>query len=107
MVIILSDEHNARFLGCRGHAVVQTPNLDRLAARGTRFDTAYCNSPICVPSRASMATGRYVHETGFWDNAAPYDGSVPSWGHRLREQGFGAVSVGKLHYRSTDDDNGF
>ena len=107
LVIILSDEHNSRFLGCRGHEVVQTPNLDRLAARGTRFDTAYCNSPICVPSRASMATGRYVHETGFWDNAAPYDGSVPSWGHRLREQGFGAVSVGKLHYRRDEDDNGF
>ena len=107
LVIILSDEHNARFLGCRGHEVVQTPNLDRLAARGTRFDTAYCNAPICVPSRASLATGRYAHDTGFWDNAAPYDGSVPSWAHRLRDQGFGAVSVGKLHYRSTDDDNGF
>ncbi|WP_421849704.1 sulfatase-like hydrolase/transferase [Oricola sp.] len=107
LVIILSDEHNARFLGCRGHAVVKTPNLDRLAARGTRFDAAYCNSPICVPSRASMATGRYAHDTGFWDNAAPYDGSIPSWGHRLREQGFGAVSVGKLHFRSTEDDNGF
>lgn len=107
LVVILSDEHNAGFLGCRGHAIVKTPNLDRLAARGTRFDAAYCNSPICVPSRASMATGRYVHDCGFWDNAAPYDGSVPSWGHRLRQQGFGAVSVGKLHYRSTDDDNGF
>ena len=107
LVILLSDEHNARFLGCRGHSVVQTPNLDRLAARGTRFDAAYCNSPICVPSRASMATGRYVHDTGFWDNAAPYDGSIPSWAHRLRAQGFGAVSVGKLHYRNPEDDNGF
>ena len=107
LVILLSDEHNARFMGCRRHPVVQTPNLDRLAARGTRFDAAYCNSPICVPSRACIATGRYTHETGFWDNAAPYDGSVPSWGHRLRQKGLVAASVGKLHYRSTDDDNGF
>lgn len=107
LVIIMSDEHNAGFLGCRGHSIVKTPNLDRLAARGTQFSAAYCNSPICVPSRASLATGRYVHDTGFWDNAAPYDGSVASWGHRLQEQGFRAVSIGKLHYRSTEDDNGF
>lgn len=107
LLIVLSDEHNARFLGCRGHGVVKTPVLDRLAARGTVFRAAYCNSPICVPSRASLATGRYVHDGGYWDNAAPYDGSIPSWGHRLRQQGHAAVSVGKLHYRSSSDDNGF
>ncbi len=107
LVIIMSDEHNAKFTGCRGNPVVKTPNLDRLAASGTLFSKAYCNSPICVPSRASLATGRYVHDCGFWDNAAPYDGSVPSWGHRLQQQGHKVVSVGKLHYRSTEDDNGF
>ena len=107
LVILLSDEHNARFLGCRNHPVVKTPNIDKLAGRGTLFRSAYCASPICVPSRASLATGRYACDTGFWDNAAPYDGSVPSWGHRLQEQGHLAVSIGKLHYRSADDSNGF
>ena len=70
----MSDEHNARMMGCAGHDLVQTPNLDALAARGTRFAAAYTNCPICVPSRASFATGRYVHQIGYWDNALAYDG---------------------------------
>jgi choline-sulfatase len=107
MLFIMSDEHKRAALGCYGHPMVQTPHLDRLAASGTRFTDAYCNSPICVPSRASFATGRFVHRIGFWDNAIPYDGSVPSWGHRLRAGGHPVVSIGKLHFRATTDDNGF
>ncbi len=107
LLFIMSDEHSRRVLGCYGHPMIRTPNLDTLAARGVRFTDAYCNSPICVPSRASFATGRYVHDIRFWDNGIPYDGSVPSWAHRLREAGHAAVSIGKLHFRSADDDNGF
>jgi choline-sulfatase len=106
LLFILADEHNPRILGAAGHALIRTPNLDRLAARGVRFAGAYCNSPICVPSRAALATGRYVHQVRFWDNGIAYDGSVPSWHHRLREAGHDVVSVGKLHFRSADDDNG-
>ena len=87
--------------------MIRTPNLDRLAARGVRFTDAYCNSPICVPSRASFQTGRYVHDIRFWDNAIAYDGSVPSWAHRLKAAGHRVDSIGKLHFRSADDDNGF
>ena len=79
LIIILSDQHNPRVLGCNGHPMVKTPNLDRLAARGTRFSSAYTGCPICVPARASFATGRYVHQIRFWDNAIAYDGRVPSW----------------------------
>ena len=61
LLIILSDEHQARAMGCAGHDFVQTPHLDALAARGTRFTNAYTPSPICVPARASFATGRYPH----------------------------------------------
>ena len=86
---------------------MQTPHLDALAARGVRFQSAYSNCPICVPSRASLATGCYVHETRYWDNACPYDGRIPSWGHRLREAGHRVVAIGKLHYRSEQDDAGF
>lgn len=103
MLFILSDEHNARITGCYGHPIVQTPNLDSLAARGTRFTSAYCNSPICVPSRASLATGRYVHDVGCWDNAAPYRGAPQSWHGALRDRGVDVASVGKLHYRGGDD----
>ncbi|HWD58211.1 MAG TPA: sulfatase-like hydrolase/transferase [Stellaceae bacterium] len=107
VLFILSDEHSRRVLGCYGHTMIETPHLDALAARGVRFSDAYCNSPICVPSRASLATGRYVHDIRFWDNGIPYDGSVPSWHHRLKQAGHECVSIGKLHFRSLDDDNGF
>lgn len=107
LVFIMSDQHNRRMAGCYGHPIVQTPNLDRLAARGVRFTQAYTNCPICVPARASFATGRYVHQIGYWDNGTPYDGRVPSWGHRLGAQGHHVTTIGKLHYRSAEDDNGF
>ena len=107
VLVVMSDEHSRRVLGCYGHSMIRTPHLDRLAARGVRFSDAYCNVPICVPSRACFATGRYIHQIRFWDNAIPYDGSVPSWGHRLIANGHRSVSIGKLHYRSTQDDNGF
>ena len=107
LLFIMSDEHSKRVLGCHGHPMIRTPNLDRLAAGGVRFTDAYCNSPICVPSRASFQTGRYVHDIRFWDNAIAYDGSVPSWAHRLKTGGHRVDSIGKLHFRSPDDDNGF
>ena len=105
LLFILSDQHNLRGTGCYGGDGI-TPNLDRLAAAGTRFAAAYTNCPLCVPARASLATGRYVHEIGYWDNAHAYDGRVPSWGHHLARHGLTCDSIGKLHFRGGDD-NGF
>lgn len=108
VLVLMSDEHNPKFLGAGGHPYIATPNLDALAARGTRFTQAYTTCPICVPARASFATGRYVHEIGFWDNGDAYDGSVPSWHHALRAAGHRVVSIGKLHFRGRPgDDHGF
>jgi choline-sulfatase len=107
LLFILSDQHSRDAAGCYGHPLVQTPNLDRLAAQGARFTQAYTSCPICVPARASLATGRYVHQIGYWDNAFPYEGAVPSWGHRLKMQGYQVTSIGKLHFRSPEDDHGF
>lgn len=107
-LFICSDQHNPSITGCYGDSKVQTPNLDRLAARGTRFTNAYTPSPICVPARACMATGRYVHRLETWDNAAPYTGQeAESWGQRLTEQGHNVTTIGKLHYRSEQDSTGF
>ena len=103
ILFILSDEHNRTALGCHGHPLVRTPTLDALAARGTRFTSAYCNSPVCVPSRASLATGRHPHEVRSWDNATPYAGTPKSWHEMLRDGGVDVVSVGKLHFRGGDD----
>lgn len=107
VLILCSDEHARSALGCYGHPVVQTPALDRLAASGTRFTRAYTPSPICVPARACLATGTHVHENGCWSSAEPYHGQAESWMHRLRAAGHAVVSVGKLHFRSGEDDNGF
>ncbi len=107
VLYITSDQHQQKAAGCYGHDFVQTPNIDKLAARGTRFTTAYTNSPICVPARASLATGRYVHEIGYWDNSHGYDGRVKSWHHMLHDHGSGAVSIGKLHFRRESDPTGF
>lgn len=107
LLVIMSDEHNPKMLGCAGHDLVRTPNLDRLAAHGTRFSAAYTTCPICVPARASFATGQYVHQNGYWDNAIAYDGRVEGWGHRLQAAGIRAESIGKLHYRQESDPTGF
>ncbi|MRH89924.1 sulfatase-like hydrolase/transferase [Nocardia sp. SYP-A9097] len=107
VLVIMSDQHNPKILGAAGNSIVRTPNMDALAARGTRFDAAYCASPICVPSRAAFATGLYPHQTGHWDNAMGYDGGVEGWGHELQRAGRRVESIGKLHYRNAEDPTGF
>ncbi len=107
LLFIMADEHARDALGCYGNKKIRTPNLDRLAAGGTRFATAYTPSPTCVPARASLATGRWVHQNGCWSSAEPYDGAISGWGHRLIAKGHRVASVGKLHYRRTADPNGF
>jgi choline-sulfatase len=108
VLFLFSDQHSRRVLGCYGNRIVQTPSLDALAARGTRFESVYCQTPICVPARASLAAGRYAHTIGAWDNATPYTGiEAPSWGHRLTEQGHRVTTIGKLHYRKVNDPSGF
>lgn len=107
LVFFMSDNHNQRVLGAAGHPVVETPHLDRIASRGVRFENAYAASAICCPSRAALACGRFPHQTGYWDNCLVYDGVQSSWMRRLREAGHHVASIGKLHYRSTEDDNGF
>ena len=107
LLVIMSDEHNPKVMGCNGHPVVSTPNLDALAARGTMFSSAYTTSPVCIPARAGFACGKYIHQIGFWDNADAYDGTVKSWHHVLRERGHRVVSIGKLHFRAHGEDHGF
>ena len=107
VLFIFSDEHDPRYMGCSGHPFVNTPHLDQLAARGTRFTNAWTPCPVCVPARASLATGRYVHELGYWDNAIAYDGRVPGWGHRLQAAGMPVEAIGKLHYQGENEPTGF
>src|SRR5262245_23772193 len=74
ILMICSDQHDGRAMGCSGHPVVRTPNLDRLAARGVLFKNTYCGSPVCCPSRASLMTGMFPHDVGVYNNATCFDG---------------------------------
>ena len=109
LLFLVSDNHQRNYTGCYGHPFVRTPNIDSIAKRGIRFDNAYAGSAVCCPARASIATGRYPHQTNYWDNVKVYDGKIPSWHHRLRAAGHEVVSIGKLHYIGNDegDDYGF
>lgn len=107
VVLITSDQHNPFVTGFAGDPLVRTPTLDGLAAAGTTFSAAYTNNPICMPARASLATGRYGSTIGCYDNGSPYhDRHAISFGHRLREAGQVAVTFGKLHF-DPDADTGF
>ena len=96
LLLFLSGNHHRALAGCYGHRIATTPNLDRIAANGVRLANAYSASPSCCPARAAIATGRFPHQTGLFDNAIVYDGSVPSWMHRLREQGHHVAAIGEL-----------
>lgn len=106
LLFILSDEHHRDLMGFRGDPV-HTPSLDALASSGTYFNCAYTPCPICVPARASLATGRYVNRIGYWDNSFGYDGQIESWHHQLRSAGIRVDSIGKLHFRAVGEDHGF
>ena len=106
-VIIMTDQHSPKMLGCAGHPQVLTPNLDLLAANGVYFSSAYTPSPLCVPARAALATGRYVHQINCWDNAIAWKGEPAGWPQSLPSVGHYTVSIGKLHYRSEEDPIGF
>ena len=103
----MSDEHRKDAMSCAGHKFVKTPNLDQLAKSGSLFTNAYTPSPMCVPARAAFACGNHVHKIRHWDSATPYDGKIMSWMKSLRDRGIETTSIGKLHFRSGDDDNGF
>lgn len=98
ILLIVSDEHNASMTGCYGHPILQTPHLDRLASEGVLFEQAYCNSPTCVCSRASMMTGRYVHEIGVFSHQTPLRSDIPTFANYLEAVGYDTVLCGKMHF---------
>jgi choline-sulfatase len=108
ILFIMADQLSARCTGATyGHALVQTPHLDALAAQGTVFDSAYCNSPICGPSRASLCTGRHIDAIGAWDNGTDFAASQPTFLHHLRRAGYETLLSGKMHFVGPDQLHGF
>lgn len=107
ILVIMADEHAGQCTGFQGHPHVRTPNLDKLAASGVTFDRAYCNSPLCVPSRMSFLTGREVSRIGSWDLGVPLPSDAVTWAHVLRAHGYEATLAGKMHFIGPDQMHGF
>jgi arylsulfatase A-like enzyme len=98
IIYYVADQMRWDFLGAqKENSTTLTPNLDSVAARGTRFATAVTNQPVCSPSRSVMLTGRYATETGVWHNARQIDPSLPTLASVLRENGYTANFIGKWH----------
>jgi choline-sulfatase len=107
LLFLLSDQHARHVLGCYGDRLVRTPNLDRLAASGVVFDNAYCPSPICVPSRMSMLTGRHPSAQDCWTNDDFLASDRPTWLHALGAAGYRPHLSGRLHAMGPDQMHGY
>ena len=107
LLFIFSDQHAADVAGCYGDGVVATPNIDRIAAGGARFDNAYCPSPICVPSRMSMLTARYPHRQECWTNDDIVPSHLPTWPAMMGVSGLHPVLVGRMHAMGPDQMRGY
>ena len=103
ILFIMCDQLRWDYLSCAGHPHLQTPNIDRLAARGVRFERAYVQSPICGPSRMSFYTGRYVSSHGATWNSIPLKVGELTLGDYLRPLGVRTALVGKSHMRADDE----
>lgn len=97
IVLVMSDQHRADMLGCAGDDSVLTPNLDELAAQGVRFSRVSCQGPLCMPSRASFMTERYVRDHGVYTNWAEIAQDSPTYVWALREAGYHTTLLGKAH----------
>ncbi|MBS3734177.1 MAG: sulfatase-like hydrolase/transferase [Phycisphaerae bacterium] len=97
VLFIVSDQHNAKVLGHKDHPDVRTPNLDRLAGEGTRFDNCITQSPICTPSRVSFLSGQYCHNHGYYGLSGPNPNGLPNVLGHFRRGGYTTAAIGKIH----------
>jgi arylsulfatase A-like enzyme len=105
VLFIMSDDMRPE-LGCYGHPTVKSPNIDALAKAGVRFDRAYCQYPLCNPSRTSLLTGRYPTTTGVLDNRTWFGAPHPDWvtlPRHFKENGYMSLRCGKIFHGGIDD----
>jgi choline-sulfatase len=107
LLFIMSDQHQREASGCYGSKEVKTPHIDRIAARGVRFDSTYCQAPVCVPSRGSMITSRYPHAHGALILDDPLPDNVRTVAHFFGERGYVTGAIGKMHFVDESRRHGF
>ncbi len=107
IIYIMSDDHAAHALSCYGSVINETPNLDRIANEGVRFNNAFCTNSLCGPCRAVVQTGKYNHLNGFMDNRAStkFDNTQQTFPKLLQKAGYQTAMIGKWHLRC--DPTGF
>src|SRR5690625_3153917 len=107
ILLLMADQLTAFALSMYGNGVCRTPNLERLAARATRFNTAYCNFPLCSPARVAMLSGRLPSTVGVYDNASEFSAEVPTFLHHLNLAGYSTTLAGKMHFVGPDQLHGY
>src|SRR5581483_6951433 len=107
LLFLFSDQHARRVAGCYGDGTGVTPTLDRLARDGVLFENVYCPSPLCVPSRMSMLTGRYPYEQECWTNDDYLRSDAATWLHAAGAAGYRPVLAGRLHAMGPDQLHGY
>ncbi|KAF2749994.1 choline-sulfatase [Sporormia fimetaria CBS 119925] len=108
VLYIMADQMSAPLLKMYNpNSVIKTPHLDELASTGVLFTSAYCNSPLCAPSRFTMCTGQLPSKIGSYDNASEFHSEIPTYAHYLRNEGYETVLSGKMHFIGADQLHGF
>ncbi|WP_029898857.1 choline-sulfatase [Desulfohalovibrio reitneri] len=107
ILVIQCDQMAASALSCYGNRVSKTPHIDSLSEDGVVFTSAYCNSPLCAPSRFSMMAGQYPSRIGAYDNGAEFPADIPTFAHYLRANGYRTTLCGKMHFVGGDQMHGF
>ncbi|CBF81890.1 hypothetical protein AN5449.2 [Aspergillus nidulans FGSC A4] len=108
ILYIMADQMAAPLLAFHDKdSPIKTPNLNKLAEEGVVFDSAYCNSPLCAPSRFVMVTGQLPSKIGAYDNAADLPADIPTYAHYLRREGYHTALAGKMHFCGPDQLHGY
>jgi choline-sulfatase len=107
ILILMADQLTAGALPAYGNQVAKTPHIDALARAGVVFESFYCNSPLCAPSRFSFLAGQLPSAIGAFDNAAEFPAQVPTFAHYLRRAGYQTALSGKMHFCGPDQLHGF